>query len=202
MSAGAAVAGSPRHQAVWDAPFLQRPILGGAFGSDRYFLATTPLISRGLHTVRFMVIDLRTGAVLSVAEEKTQALAPARRLLLATVPEQAALWPAQALPLPARERASTRRRPVARRRREVFEKSAGRCHYCAAPLRLDGRWHVERQMPRALGGADEISNLVAACAPCNLGKGDRTAVEFVVGQAAKLDSHAIGSEQQRYTLPR
>ncbi|OYV00532.1 MAG: hypothetical protein CFE45_08730 [Burkholderiales bacterium PBB5] len=34
-------------------------------------------------------------------------------------------------------------------------------------------------VPLPDGGADEIGNLVAACAPCNLAKGDRTAVEFV-----------------------
>ena len=70
---------------------------------------------------------------------------------------------------------------MSRRRREVFARSDGRCHYCAAVLRLDGKWHVEHQMPRALGGGDELPNLVAACAPCNLSKRDRTALEFMIG---------------------
>jgi hypothetical protein len=34
-------------------------------------------------------------------------------------------------------------------------------------------------LPRALGGLDDVGHLVAACAPCNLAKKDRTALEFV-----------------------
>ena len=172
-----------------NAPFLQRPIFGGPFGTGRYFLATTPHVSKGLHSVRFMVIDPRAGAVLSIAEAKTEALAAARRLLLpidtgqaGADPQQAKLWPDDRLEelVPAATAAPPgRRRPVSRRRREVFARSDGRCHYCATALWLDGRWHVEHQMPRALGGGDELPNLVAACVPCNLSKRDRTAVEFV-----------------------
>jgi 5-methylcytosine-specific restriction endonuclease McrA len=69
-------------------------------------------------------------------------------------------------------------------RREVFERSRGCCHYCRTPLTLDGQWHVEHMLPRALGGTDDELNLVAACAPCNLAKRDRTALEFVAEQAA------------------
>ena len=172
-----------------DALFLQRPILGGAFGAGRYFLATMPHVSKGLHSVRFMVIDPRAGSVLSIAEAKTEALAAARRLLLpidlhqtGAEHQQAKLWPDERLEhlVPAAAPPG-RRRPVSRRRREVFEKSHGRCHYCAVVPRLDGKWHVEHQMPRALGGGDKLPNLVAACVPCNLSKRNRTAVEFVIG---------------------
>ena len=155
-----------------DAPFLQRPILGGASGAGRYFLATTPHVSKGLHSVRFMVIDLRAGSVLSIAEAKTEALAAARRLLLpidmgqsGVEHQQAKLWPDERLEhlVPAAAPPG-RRRPVSRRRREVFARSDGRCHYCGTTLQLDGRWHVEHQMPCALGGGDELPNLVAVCA--------------------------------------
>jgi 5-methylcytosine-specific restriction endonuclease McrA len=74
-------------------------------------------------------------------------------------------------------------RSVSRRRREIFERSAGKCHYCGTPLTLVGKWHVEHQQPRALGGGDDPLNLVAACVRCNLAKSDRTALEFVVQQA-------------------
>ncbi|MCB2039169.1 MAG: HNH endonuclease, partial [Ottowia sp.] len=70
-------------------------------------------------------------------------------------------------------------RYVSRRRRSIFEQSQGRCHYCGAALDLTGKWHIEHQLPRALGGTDEGLNLVAACVPCNLSKSDRTAIEFV-----------------------
>lgn len=157
-----------------------RPIYGGVFGRGRYALASMPCITGGLHAVRYMVIDPRAGAVLSMAEEKTQALVRARRRLGSApdIPVQTALWPVeevlQAQPL----------RPVSRRRRGVFERSGGRCHYCSAPLQLEGRWHLEHMIPKSLLGDDAPLNLVAACARCNLSKGDRTALEFVIGRGA------------------
>lgn len=167
-----------------------RPIFGGLFGREgRYVMATMPCIERGLHAVRHMVLEPRTGGVLSVSTNKNQALSDARRLLrtatalaasqAANAPsmEQAGLWAEQDLP-PVRE-AGAQPKQVPRRRREVFEKSGGRCFYCGAVLMLDGKWHIEHQMPRALMGRDELVNLVAACVPCNLAKGDRTAIEFL-----------------------
>ncbi|MBP6901047.1 MAG: HNH endonuclease [Burkholderiaceae bacterium] len=167
---------------------LQRPILGGVFGSGRYVLATRPCVANGLHAVRFMVLDPRAGTVLATADTKTEVLQAARRAIrqllqqcppsepTAVAAAQAALWPEAEID---RGAPAVRVRSISRRRRDVFEKSAGKCHYCCRPLILDGIWHVEHMLPRALGGADEIGNLVAACAPCNLAKGDRTAVEFV-----------------------
>jgi hypothetical protein len=160
----------------------QRPIYGGVFGRGLYALATLPTISNGLHAVRFMVIEPRRGAVLSVADDKLQAIAAARRLLVGlpassaandAIWEQGALWPELPADRPPKVRS------ISRRRREVFDRSEGRCHYCRAALTLAGPWHVEHQLPRALGGGDSPANLVAACAPCNLAKSDRTAIEFV-----------------------
>jgi hypothetical protein len=167
-----------------------RPIFGGPFGQDgRFVMATMPCIERGLHAVRHMVLEPRTGGVLSVSTNKNQALSDARRLLRtagslastqaanASTMEQAGLWQEEELPTPSR--AGVESKQVPRRRREVFEKSGGRCFYCGAVLSLDGKWHIEHQMPRALMGPDDLVNLVAACAPCNLSKGDKTALEFI-----------------------
>ena len=163
----------------------QRPIFGGVFGHGRYSLASMPCLSRGLHAVRYMVIEPGAGAVLSVSEDKLDALATARKLLRAAktiaqqqVPltEQHALWPSDETPPSV---AGVARRPVSKRRRELFEKSEGKCHYCRGALTLDGKWHVEHMMPRALGGEDELGNLVASCVACNLAKRDKTAIEFV-----------------------
>lgn len=169
-----------------------RPIFGGLFGQDgRYVMATMPCIERGLHAVRHMVMEPRSGGVLSVSTNKHQALSDARRLLrtaaglvshqAANAPSmtQAGLWPEDNLPVAAT--AGAQPKAVPRRRREVFEKSSGRCFYCSTVLALDGKWHIEHQMPRALMGVDELTNLVAACVPCNLAKGDRTAIEFLGG---------------------
>ena len=161
---------------------LHRPIYGGVFGQGRYSLATLPTVSNGLHAVRFMVIEPRQGTVLSVADDKLAAIASARRLLVGLPAasaandarwEQIGFWP----DLPAGR--ALRPRLISRRRQEVFTRSEGRCHYCRTALTLDGRWHVEHMVPRALGGEDGAGNLVAACAPCNLAKSDRTALEFM-----------------------
>lgn len=167
-----------------------RPIFGGPFGRDgRFVMATMPCVERGLHAVRHMVMEPRTGGVLSVSTNKHQALSDARRLLRtatslaashaanAPLMEQAGLWTDEDLPAMAMPGAQVK--SVPRRRREVFEKSNGHCFYCGTVLTLDGKWHIEHQMPRALMGPDELPNLVAACVPCNLAKGDRTALEFL-----------------------
>jgi hypothetical protein len=164
---------------------LQRPIFGGIFGKGRFALATLPCVSNGLHAVRFMVVDPRAGSVLSVSEDKGQALAAARRMLRGQhVPARVAAndpqWVQREL-WAAKDLSPVLGRPVkvSRRRREIFERSEGRCHYCRKPLTLDGKWHVEHMLPRALGGGDDSLNTVAACPECNLRKRDRTALEFV-----------------------
>ena len=165
---------------------LHRPIFGGVFGSGRYALASMPCVSRGLHSIRYMVVEPYGGGVLSVSEDKVGALADARRVLNAScelaavghepaMPEQLAMWPADELPEPSDDVL----KPVSRRRREIYWKCVGKCHYCGVDLNVDGPWHVEHMMPRALGGNDDPLNLVAACVGCNLGKADRTALEFV-----------------------
>lgn len=170
---------------------LHRPIYGGVFGDrGEYSLASMPCVSHGLHATRYMVVRAQEGTVLSVAEDKPQALALARIRLEAandkrsteTVsPVQGELWPGEdslvQQPLGPRY--------VSGRRREIFQRSAGRCHYCGRVLTLDGAWHVEHQFPRALGGGDDPLNLVASCVPCNMRKRDRTALEFVAKGAER-----------------
>jgi hypothetical protein len=159
----------------------RKPLLGGVFGRGEFELATQPAIVNGLHAVRFMVIEPRAGRVLAIADSKAEALAGARRVLRACAANdephwvQPRLWSDAELSVVSEPPP----RPVSRRRREVFYRCGGRCHYCLRPLELASDWHVEHQMPQALGGTDEPANLVAACAPCNLAKSDRTAIEFV-----------------------
>ncbi|NKI96621.1 hypothetical protein FHT26_004582 [Rhizobacter sp. SG703] len=142
------------------------------------------------------MIEPTTGTVIGAGDDKLQALAAARKVLRATealarVEAQARVQlegqgllfhPDELAQPPVRERA----RPVSKRRRDVHAKCDGRCHYCGKVLALDGSWHVEHALPRALGGLDEISNLFAACAPCNLAKRDRTALEFVAAELRRI----------------
>lgn len=73
---------------------------------------------------------------------------------------------------------------IPKRRREIFDKSQGKCHYCATPLTLDGKWHIEHMQPKALLGPNDKSNLVASCVPCNMKKRDMTAEEFIAQRQA------------------
>lgn len=181
------------------APSLRyKPLSGGLFGEGRFVMATMPCIERGLHAVRHMVLEPKTGAVLSASTNKNQALSDARRLLrtatsLAThtaanqpLLEQSALWSEEELPASTSPGAITK--PIPRRRRQVFDRSSGKCFYCGDALTLDGKWHIEHQMPRALLGPDELPNLVASCIPCNLAKRDRTALEFITQNATGNDA--------------
>lgn len=179
--------GSLGLQATGTERLLHRPIFGGLFGHGRYALATMPCLSRGLHGIRYMVVEPRAGMVLSASEDKTEALAGARRVLAAANElqptelnqEQLKIWPDSNEPIlePVKLEAG---KAVSRRRREIFEKSNGRCHYCGDVLTLDGKWHIEHMKPRALGGSEDLLNLVAACIGCNLEKSDLTALEYVV----------------------
>lgn len=131
------------------AGLLARPVVGGVFGTaGRYVLATVPCVVRGLHAVRFMVVEPASGAVLSLADGKAEALAGARhaireneRLAIEAShargvdPRQHRLWPDEVLPV---RPVVDKTRPVSKRRRDVFAKCHGRCHYCGGPLVLAG----------------------------------------------------------------
>jgi hypothetical protein len=157
----------------------QRPLIGGVFGDGWLVLATLPVVDRGLHAVKHMVLDPRRGVVFSMSMEKREAIAMARRFLRGPANDpswhQAPLFPElDAGPAPRHVR------PPSRRRREVFARCDGRCHYCSTRLELAGNWHVDHVLSRALGGTDHGLNLVAACAACNLSKGPRSGLEFVL----------------------
>lgn len=129
-----------------------KALYGGPFGrSGKYAVASVPCIDRGLHGVKFIVLDPQAGHVLAVDTDKREALSAARRLLRSVAelegleessrPLQSTLWPTAELPVPADAVAAPKR--LTRRRREVFERSQGRCFYCRTPLQPLGPWHVE-----------------------------------------------------------
>lgn len=55
-------------------------------------------------------------------------------------------------------------------RREVLRRDAHTCQYCGSKKRLT----LDHVMPRSKGGQHSWDNVVAACAPCNSYKADRT----------------------------
>lgn len=64
-----------------------------------------------------------------------------------------------------------------------------KCFYCQVPLSLSTRT-VDHLTPRALGGSNDISNLVLCCRPCNNAKADLTVAQFVefVAQNGGIDT--------------
>jgi hypothetical protein len=60
------------------------------------------------------------------------------------------------------------------RLRKIHDRTAGRCHICGKRLSLRSygvTWEREHSIPRSLGGTNRLSNLYAACIPCNRSKG-------------------------------
>jgi 5-methylcytosine-specific restriction endonuclease McrA len=68
---------------------------------------------------------------------------------------------------------SRRRRVAPYRRSEVFARWGGMCCYCNAPAE-----HLDHVQPLSRGGRDVLSNVVPACADCNLAKAALTLAEW------------------------
>jgi 5-methylcytosine-specific restriction endonuclease McrA len=59
-------------------------------------------------------------------------------------------------------------------RRALFARDGWRCVYCGTST---GRLTLDHVTPRSKGGESVWENVVTACSPCNLRKGDRTLEE-------------------------
>jgi len=184
-------------QEAMQLPTRRREIHGGAFGSAAYHMASYTYIKGGLDAVTYCVVHSETGCLLSSAPTQVESFHEARILICRASPAQLSvlLGKAGAAIRSAREerRLAAQRRheewvaaqervtpikTVPKRRQKIFNASNGKCHYCGTALTLDGRWHIEHKMPRALLGGSEQHNLVASCVTCNLRKSDKTDLEF------------------------
>jgi len=66
------------------------------------------------------------------------------------------------------------------RRREIFDKTNGRCHLCSRRIVFKnygirdarGAWEVDHSSPVAEGGTEHLNNLLPACISCNRSKQD------------------------------
>lgn len=69
-------------------------------------------------------------------------------------------------------------------RRQVWEWSGGKCHYCGTEIGLQlefgkATFHIDHIVARANGGPDHVSNYVPACSKCNGAKSDKPYLEFI-----------------------
>jgi 5-methylcytosine-specific restriction endonuclease McrA len=58
-------------------------------------------------------------------------------------------------------------------RKNIMRRDGNRCQYCGSHDRLT----IDHVLPKSRGGREIWENLVAACVPCNNGKGNRTPEE-------------------------
>lgn len=72
--------------------------------------------------------------------------------------------------------------PVTKRTRyEVLKRDNFTCRYCRSS---EGELTVDHVTPRALGGSDDPTNLVAACRDCNAGKSSTSPTDDIVADVA------------------
>lgn len=77
-----------------------------------------------------------------------------------------------------RETPQTNRGSIAHLRALVWDNSAGRCYHCGGALHPISDFEVDHLHPRAQGGGNEITNLVASCRSCNRSKGAKRLEEW------------------------
>lgn len=184
---------------------LDKPLIGGAWG-DGFVMTSLVSTTTGLHQVLYFVRDASSGAVIGNGSDKQGALQQAREVMDKFGRAAVAQYVSGVQTRRDAEEAEMRRRDeearkeiegihrqrysavqsIPRRRRKIFEESDGQCHYCGTALTLDGKWHIEHKMPRALGGGNEPTNLVASCVSCNMKKRDTTDQEFKARMAERI----------------
>lgn len=184
---------------------LRKRILGGVFSGGEFYIGQSDLGES-----EFRVFERWSGLDFSSGDDKASVIAAARdRITLidwylpvlldfwkGVHSEKVAEWEQKRVEHEAHaairrakaESKDAKKMYVGKRRREIFAAADGKCHYCKTELVLTGDWEVDHKMPKILGGSNERINLVAACAPCNRTKKDKTDVEFF----ALLASRASG----------
>lgn len=76
------------------------------------------------------------------------------------------------------QQAYGKRGPIpARTRYMVLERDGYTCQYCGAKAPR-AELHIDHIVPVSKGGTSDMSNLVTACAECNLGKSDLDTTRF------------------------
>ncbi len=77
------------------------------------------------------------------------------------------------------------RKPISKRLRfEILRRDNHACRYCGG-VAPDVKLTVDHVLPIALGGTDDASNLVAACADCNAGKSSSNPDQQIIAQVSE-----------------
>jgi hypothetical protein len=95
---------------------------------------------------------------------------------------------------------STSRKPVSKMLRfEVFKRDSFKCQYCGAeaPTVL---LHVDHIKPVAEGGTNDLTNLITACMPCNLGKRDIPLDEHTAVNKARVQMDELQERREQLEM--
>lgn len=79
-------------------------------------------------------------------------------------------------------------------RRDVWDKSNGRCWYCGVQTNPWKDFCIDHHHPSAKGGSDEIDNLVPCCRTCNSRKSARD-IEYLRQRLGRISSLTFTVEQ-------
>ena len=93
-----------------------------------------------------------------------------------------------------------KRKPISKKLRfEVFKRDSFTCQYCgkSAP---DVVLHVDHIKPVKEGGTNDITNLVTACADCNLGKGARKLSDSSEAMKAKRQLDELNARREQLEM--
>ncbi len=87
-------------------------------------------------------------------------------------------------------------RPLPLTRRNLFQRDGHRCQYCG---RSGIALSIDHVLPRSRGGTDAWENVVTACLPCNVRKGNRTPREAAMPLSAepRAPLAGLGFEAER-----
>jgi len=83
-------------------------------------------------------------------------------------------------------------------KRKAFDRAAGKCEKCSAPI-SPGKVEYDHILPCALGGKAELANCMAICVPCHK---EKTAAD--VGRIRKADrqrNRHVGAVTPKAKIP-
>ena len=72
-------------------------------------------------------------------------------------------------------------------RAAVIAKRGRTCMYCGKGPLYKKALHLDHIVPRALGGKDEVQNLIVSCRLCNQRKGKKEAAKFVLDRIPQVE---------------
>jgi 5-methylcytosine-specific restriction endonuclease McrA len=86
--------------------------------------------------------------------------------------------------------------PMPLTRRNVLQRDGHRCQYCGYQ---GDKLSIDHVLPRSRGGPDSWENVITACLPCNVRKGNRTPPEagMALDRQPRRPSGSLGFEAAR-----